>query len=158
VATRGPDMFMRYTDPALTAAAHLPGRWYLSGDIGRIDEQGCLTIVDRKKDIIIRGGENISSREIEDLVLRLPGVTEVAAVGTPDERLGERVCVYVLGAPGLTLTVADLEAAFAGFGVARQKVPERVIMIADPPRTPAGKIKKAELRRALRLEAMGNLS
>lgn len=158
VTTRGPDMFMRYTDPALTEAAHLPGRWYLSGDIGRIDEQGCLTIVDRKKDIIIRGGENISSREIEDLVLRLPGVSEVAAVGMPDARLGERVCVYVLGVPGLALTVADLQRAFASFGVARQKTPERVVIVTDPPRTAAGKIKKAELRKTLLLEFSENPS
>jgi acyl-CoA synthetase (AMP-forming)/AMP-acid ligase II len=153
VATRGPDMFVGYSDPALTKAAMLPGGWYLSGDIGIIDADGCLTIVDRKKDIVIRGGENISSREIEDLVLRVPGVSEAAAVGMPDARLGERICVYVIIRDGVVLDLAAVQAAFTSFGVARQKTPERLIVATDLPRTAAGKIKKAELREDLRREA-----
>src|SRR3546814_2235410 len=83
-------MFLGYSDPAIDADAWLPGCWFLSGDIGRLDAAGLLAITDRKKDIIIRGGENISSREVEDLLLRIPGVREAAAVGYPDDRLGER--------------------------------------------------------------------
>src|SRR3546814_20607786 len=89
-------MFLGYSDPAIDADAWLPGCWFLSGDIGRLDAAGLLAITDRKKDIIIRGGANISSREVEDLLLRIPGVREAAAVGYPDDRLGERVCAYLI--------------------------------------------------------------
>lgn len=150
VVTRGPDMFLGYSDPAIDAAAWLPGCWFLSGDIGRLDEAGLLAITDRKKDIIIRGGENISSREVEELLLRIPGVREAAAVGYPDERLGERICAYLIVDAGLDLDLAAIDAAFRRFGAARQKTPERVVLAQDLPRTPAGKIKKAELRRELR--------
>ncbi|MEH6792072.1 AMP-binding protein [Parasphingorhabdus sp.] len=152
VATRGPDMFMGYTDPEQTCAAILPGGWYLSGDIGVFDERQCLTIVDRKKDIIIRGGENISSREIEDLMLRIAGVAEAAAVGMPDERLGERVCIYIIVEPDTHVDLLSVQTAFASFGVARQKTPERVIVAQAFPRTAAGKIRKVDLRRTLRQE------
>lgn len=153
VATRGPDMYVGYSDPALTAAATLPGGWYLSGDIGRLDADGYLAITDRKKDIIIRGGENISSREVEDLLLLLPGVREAAAVAYPDPRLGERICAYLITEPGVEIDVAAVDAAFAAMGVARQKTPERVVLAQDLPRTPAGKIRKAQLRQELRSAA-----
>jgi acyl-CoA synthetase (AMP-forming)/AMP-acid ligase II len=150
VATRGPDMYIGYTDPALTAAASLPGGWYLSGDIGRLDEEGFLAITDRKKDVIIRGGENISSREVEELLLTLPGVREAAAVGYPDERLGERICAFLIAGPGVSVDVPMVDAAFRAAGVARQKTPERIVMADDLPRTAACKVKKAELRQRLR--------
>jgi acyl-CoA synthetase (AMP-forming)/AMP-acid ligase II len=150
VATRGPDMFLGYSDPSIDAGAWLPGCWFLSGDIGRLDAAGLLAITDRKKDIIIRGGENISSREVEDLLLRIPGVREAAAVGYPDDRLGERVCAYLIVDDDLAIDLAAIDAAFQAFGAARQKTPERVIFARDLPRTPVGKIRKAELRRDLR--------
>jgi acyl-CoA synthetase (AMP-forming)/AMP-acid ligase II len=150
VVTRGPELFVGYTDPGLTKEAMLPGRWFRSGDIGRLDEAGALTITDRKKDIIIRGGENISSREVEDLVMRLPGVLEVAAVAMPDAVLGEKVCAFVRAAEGAALSLEGLGAAFREFGVARQKTPERLVLVKDLPRTASGKVKKAELRQMLR--------
>src|SRR3546814_6795057 len=76
-----------------------------------LDAAGLLAITDRKKDIIIRGGENISSREVEDLLLRIPGVREAAAVGYPDDRLGERVCAYLIVDDGLALDRAAIDAA-----------------------------------------------
>lgn len=152
VATRGPDMFLGYRDPQATAAALLPGGWFLSGDIGRLDADGNLAITDRKKDIIIRGGENISSREVEEVMLGIDGVVEVAAVGMPDDRLGERVCVYVSLVPGAAIDLPVVQRAFAERGMARQKTPERVVVATDFPRTAAGKIRKADLRMQLRQE------
>ena len=150
VTTRGPELFLGYTDPALTAESMLPGGWFRTGDIGRLDDQGCLTITDRKKDIIIRGGENISSREVEDLVMRLPDVLEVAAVAMPDPVLGEKVCAFVRAREGATIDVEQVDRAFRAFGVARQKTPEKLVLVDELPRTASGKVKKAELRALLR--------
>jgi acyl-CoA synthetase (AMP-forming)/AMP-acid ligase II len=148
LAVRGPERFLGYSDPQLNAASFLPGGWLLTGDIGRLDGDGFLAITDRKKDIIIRGGENISSREVEDLLVELDGVTEAAVIGWPDERLGERVCAVVLGSgPGPTL--AEIDALFRSRGIARQKTPETLLLVDEFPRTPSGKVQKAELRRLL---------
>ncbi len=145
---RGPERFLGYTEPALDAAAFLPGGWFLTGDVGRMDEDGFVTITDRKKDIIIRGGENISSREVEDVLLTVPGVKEAAAIGWPDIMLGERVCAVVLADTGL-LPLEAVADAFARAGLARQKVPERLELVSEFPRTPSGKIQKAVLRRMM---------
>jgi acyl-CoA synthetase (AMP-forming)/AMP-acid ligase II len=149
LTVRGPERFLGYTEPALDAAAFLPGGWFLTGDVGRMDEDGFVTITDRKKDIIIRGGENISSREVEDVLLTVPGVKEAAAIGWPDTRLGERVCAVVLADPGFPPTLEAVADAFARAGLARQKVPERLELVSEFPRTPSGKIQKAELRRMM---------
>ena len=82
-SSRGPDCFFGYTDPARTAEAIDADGWYATGDIGVLDEDGCLSITDRKKDIIIRGGENISAQEVEELIVRIPGVAECAVVARP---------------------------------------------------------------------------
>jgi acyl-CoA synthetase (AMP-forming)/AMP-acid ligase II len=95
ILSRGPDLCLGYTDPALTAAAFDDEGWYHSGDIGVLDEHGFLTITDRVKDIIIRGGENISAAEVEEALQALPGVAEIAVVAASDERLGERACAIV---------------------------------------------------------------
>jgi acyl-CoA synthetase (AMP-forming)/AMP-acid ligase II len=149
LAVRGAERFAGYTDPALEAVSFLPGGWFLTGDIGRIDDDGFLTITDRKKDIIIRGGENISSREVEELLLQVPGVRDAAAIGWPDERMGERVCAVLMLEPGAAVSIELIAKAFADLGVARQKVPERLEIVAELPRTPTGKVQKAELRGAL---------
>jgi acyl-CoA synthetase (AMP-forming)/AMP-acid ligase II len=149
VAVRGAERFLGYTDPTLNAVSFLPGGWFLTGDIGRLDADGYLAITDRKKDIIIRGGENISSREVEELVLALPGVAEAAAIGLPDTRMGECVCVVVSLAEGAVLTLEEINAAFRERGVARQKTPENLVIVEEFPRTPSGKIQKAALREQL---------
>jgi acyl-CoA synthetase (AMP-forming)/AMP-acid ligase II len=138
--------FVGYRRAELNADVFLPGGWMRTGDIGVMDDEGYLSITDRKKDIIIRGGENISSREVEELVAMLAGVREVAAVGMPDERLGERVCVFVSLQENASLTLEDIDRFLQGKGVARQKTPERLVLVDDFPRTPSGKIKKNELR------------
>jgi acyl-CoA synthetase len=153
--SRGPDLCAGYTDPALNEAFDRGG-WYRSGDVGVLDAEGYLTITDRLKDIIIRGGENVSAAEVEELLLRMPGVAEVAVVAAPDPRLGEHGCAFLRSlpggaAPGLDALRRHLEAE----GLARQKWPEELRVVEEFPRTPSGKIVKAELRRRLREEDPG---
>jgi acyl-CoA synthetase (AMP-forming)/AMP-acid ligase II len=147
IATRGPELFLGYLDPALNASAFLPGGWYRTGDIGRLDEDGYLLITDRKKDIIIRGGENISSREVEDLLLRMPEIAEAAAVAAPDDRMGEVVRACVVCRPGASVSLDRIRDFFATAGVAKQKTPERLSILDALPRNASGKVLKHELRR-----------
>jgi acyl-CoA synthetase (AMP-forming)/AMP-acid ligase II len=149
--SRGPDCFVGYTDAALTKDCFTDDGWFMTGDVGVLDEDGFLAITDRKKDIIIRGGENISAQEVEELLMRMPGVAEVAVVAAPDTRLGEVGCVFfrMLGgaaAPSLDELRATLDAA----GLARQKWPEHVRTVDDFPRTASGKVQKFVLRQRLR--------
>jgi acyl-CoA synthetase (AMP-forming)/AMP-acid ligase II len=152
--SRGPDLCVGYVDPSVTEAAFDPEGWYASGDIGVLDADGYLAITDRKKDIIIRGGENISAAEVEELMLRIDGVAEVAVVAAPDRRLGEHVCAFVRVKPGAAVpSVLDVREHMERAGLARQKWPEEVRDIDELPRTPSGKVKKFELRQRLRDEA-----
>ncbi len=155
ILSRGPDCCVGYTDPALTASAFDPGGWYASGDVGVLDEDGYLTIVDRKKDIIIRGGENVSALEVEEMLLRMPGVAEAAVVAAPDARLGEHACAFIrltegAGRPGLD----DVRAHLQRVGLARQKWPEELHIATELPRTASGKVKKFVLRDRLRQTAV----
>jgi acyl-CoA synthetase len=156
VLSRGPDCCIGYTDPQLTPMAFDAEGWYATGDVGVLDEDGYLTIVDRKKDIIIRGGENISALEVEEVLLRMPGVAEAAVVAAPDERMGEHGCAFLRMAegsspPDLPALRAHLERA----GLARQKWPEELRVLPELPRTPSGKVKKFVLRDQLRRERSG---
>lgn len=153
VCTLGPRLFMGYVDKMLDLDAFLPGGWYKSGDIGVLDSEGYLTITDRKKDIIIRGGENISAKDVEDILGGIPGVIESAVTSMPDEVLGERVCAFIIQAKGASITVETVTAHFKEQGVTRQKTPERVIVVDDFPRTPSGKVRKVDLRNQLKAEA-----
>jgi acyl-CoA synthetase (AMP-forming)/AMP-acid ligase II len=148
--TRGPEVFAGYRDRALDAEAFTPDGWLRTGDVGRLDEDGYLTVTDRLKDIIVRGGEKISSKEVEDLLSAHPSVAEAAAVAEPDERYGERVCAFVILRPGTALDLEAVRAHFAAHGAARQKTPERLVLVDALPRTPAGKVRKHELRASLR--------
>lgn len=147
ICTRGPELFMGYLDPVLNESAFLPGGWYRTGDIGRVDAEGYLLITDRKKDIIIRGGENISSKEVEAVLLSHPSVVDAAAVAAPDDRMGEVVRACVVLTPGATLTLDDLRDHFFSAGIAKQKTPERLSILAELPRNATGKVLKHELRR-----------
>jgi len=146
ICTRGPELFMGYLDQALNEAAFLPGGWYRSGDIGRLDAEGFLLITDRKKDIIIRGGENISSKEVEAVLLRLDGVTDAAVIAAPDERMGEVVRACLVLSPGAAITLEDIRSHFAAAGIARQKSPERLSIVDELPRNASGKVLKHQLR------------
>ena len=146
ICTRGPELFMGYLDTALNAAAFLPGGWYRTGDIGRLDADGYLLITDRKKDIIIRGGENISSKEVEAQLLAHPAVADAAVVAAPDDRMGEVVRACVVLAPGASLTLEDVRDHFFAAGIAKQKTPERLSILPELPRNASGKILKHQLR------------
>jgi acyl-CoA synthetase len=152
--SRGPDCFIGYTDPALTAAAFAPGGWFMTGDVGVLDADGYLAITDRKKDIIIRGGENVSAAEVEEILVRMPDVAEVAVVAAPDARLGEIGCAHFRMLRGAAAPDLDaVRAALGAAGLARQKWPELIREVHEFPRTPSGKIQKFVLRRRLREEA-----
>ncbi|MFI9408731.1 AMP-binding protein [Nocardia gamkensis] len=147
ILSRGPDLCLGYTDPELTRAAFDDDGWYHTGDIGVLDADGYLTITDRKSDMIIRGGENISALEVEEVLLTLPGVTEAVAVAVPDARLGERTAAVLRLQPGRAAPHLDeLRAHFGGAGLAKQKWPEEVHVVDDFPRTASGKIQKFVVR------------
>jgi acyl-CoA synthetase (AMP-forming)/AMP-acid ligase II len=147
ILSRGPDLFAGYTDATLTAGAIDADGWYRTEDVGVLDGDGWLTITDRKKDIIIRGGENISAAEVEGLLVGLPGVAEAAVVAAPDARLGEHACAFVRLLPGAdTPTLDTVRAHLDAAGLARQKWPEELRMVEDFPRTASGKVQKFVLR------------
>jgi len=150
IVSMGPELFKGYLDPAHNEAAFADDGWFHTGDIGQLDKDGYLRIVDRKKDIIIRGGENISSKEVEDTLVLHPMIAEAAVVAWPDGRMGERVGAFVRLKDPATLTIDDIAAHFLAAGIARQKTPERLVVVDDFPRTPAGKILKTELRERVR--------
>ncbi|MFD4404990.1 AMP-binding protein [Nocardia sp. NPDC058499] len=150
IISRGPDLCLGYTDPELTARTFDADGWYHTGDIGALDADGYLTITDRKSDIIIRGGENVSALEVEEVLLTLPGVAEGVAVAVPDPRLGERTAAVVRCLPSHPEPdLAALRTHFEQAGMAKQKWPEELHIVADFPRTPSGKIQKFAIRRDL---------
>ena len=147
IVTRGPQLFIGYLgDPDLTHRT-FRGEWYRFGDLGRIDESGMLHVTGRIKDIVIRGGENISAREIEEVLTEHPSVESVAIVGYPDPRLGERCCAVVVPAEGWTVDLEVLNTFLLQRGMAMFKLPERLQIVSELPTTPTGKVRKAELRR-----------
>jgi acyl-CoA synthetase (AMP-forming)/AMP-acid ligase II len=151
ILSRGPDCFMGYTDPELTAAAFDADGWYRTGDVGVLDDDGCLTITDRMSDIIIRGGENISAQEVEELMLGIDAVIEISVVAAPDDRLGEHVAAIVQVRDGAARpTLEDVRTHLQAAGLARQKWPESLYVVTDLPRTPSGKVQKFRLRQQLR--------
>jgi acyl-CoA synthetase (AMP-forming)/AMP-acid ligase II len=140
-------VFRGYLDASLDAAAFDDEGWFRTGDLGKIDRDGHVTITGRVKDIIIRHGENISAKELEDLLFTHPKVADVAVIGLPDPRTGERACAIVVPASEADLpTLEELFAFLTGAGMAKQKVPEQLEIVDTLPRNPAGKILKHELR------------
>jgi acyl-CoA synthetase (AMP-forming)/AMP-acid ligase II len=121
--------------------------WFRTGDLARLDEDGYLVVTDRLKDIIIRGGENISAREIEDVLARHPSIQEVAVCAAPDAVWGEAVCAVVIVRPDRDApTLEDLESVVAAAGLAAHKIPSRLVLTESMPRTSAGKVRKRDLR------------
>lgn len=146
IVTRGPHVFLGYLgDPDLTRRA-FHGEWYRFGDLGRIDEHGTLHVTGRIKDIVIRGGENISVREVEELLVDHPAVEQAAVVGYPDARLGERCCAVIVRTGAEQVDLESVTAYLRGRGLATYKLPERVLVIDEMPMTATGKIRKSELR------------
>lgn len=145
ILARGPGMMLGYADQAQSHEAITPDGYFRTGDLGIRSSEGAITITGRKKDLIIRGGENISAKEIEDVLHAHPQVREAAVVAMPHARLGEGVCAYVI-ADGAMPSPQDLAAHVAASGLARQKVPERFEFREDFPRTASGKVRKDLLR------------
>jgi acyl-CoA synthetase (AMP-forming)/AMP-acid ligase II len=150
ILSRGPDCFLGYTDSELTQSVFDGDGWYRTGDVGVVDDQGYLTITDRISDIIIRGGENISAAEIEELLIGLDEVAEVCVVAEPDERLGERAAAILRVRDGSNApTLQAIGDRLGAEGLARQKWPEAVYEVEEFPRTPSGKVQKFLLRQQL---------
>lgn len=151
ILSRGPDLFIGYTDPALTARAFDEEGWYHTGDIGVMDDDGYLTITDRKSDIIIRGGENISALEVEEVLLGMPAVAEAVVVSAPDARLGEHAAAVLrIKADHVMPTLDEVREHFERTGVAKQKWPESLHQVDDYPRTASGKVQKYVVRQSIR--------
>jgi cyclohexanecarboxylate-CoA ligase len=144
VVARGPKQFLGYKDDALNRDCFL-GSWFRTGDLARLDSDGYLVITDRVKDVIIRGGENISPSEVENILATHPSVAEVAVCAAPDPTWGETVCAVVLPR-GDAPTLDDLVAHARAHDLATHKLPARLVLVDDFPRTPAGKIRKRDLR------------
>jgi long-chain acyl-CoA synthetase len=145
IVIRGHNVFAGYLNrPEDTAAALVDG-WFRSGDLGRKDADGFVSIVDRKKDLVIRGGFNVYPREVEEVLLRHPGVGQVAVIGVPDDTLGEEVCAVVVAAgDGVD---ADALIAWSGEHLGRHKYPRQVRFVDALPLGPSHKVLKRELRR-----------
>ncbi|NQZ95217.1 MAG: AMP-binding protein, partial [Myxococcales bacterium] len=147
ICARGPMLCKGYLDSSLNAAAFEADGFFHTGDLGYLDEDGFVVITGRLKDVIIRKGENISAKEVEDVLYTLSSVADVAVIGLPDRERGELCCAVVqcsAGEPPLTFEamVAHCESS----GLMRQKIPERLELIDEIPRNASGKIVKFELR------------
>ena len=141
-------------DEQQTREAITADGYFRTGDLGCVTPEGAVLITGRKKDLIIRGGENISAREIEDVLHAHAQVREAAVVAMPHARLGEGVCAYIIA----TGTAADPQALsdhVAASGLAKQKIPERFEFVADLPRTPSGKVRKDVLRAEIAAKLAG---
>jgi len=147
ILVRGPSLFRGYTSMAATEASFDTEGYFRTGDIGTVTEDGLLTITGRKKDVIIRGGENISAKEIEDVLHEHSAVYEVAVVAMPHVRLGEAICAFIVPRSDDRPDREMLSAYLNVRGLARQKWPERVEYIEALPKTASGKVQKYELRR-----------
>jgi cyclohexanecarboxylate-CoA ligase len=143
---RAPEVFIGYRNPSLDGEAFDSEGWFRTGDLGRVDGEGYLRVTGRLKDVIIRGGENVSVKEIEDLLSEHPAVADVAVVGMPDPLLGERVCAFVATRRGQTLGFDEMVSYLEGREIARQKIPERLEVRAQLPKTASGKVHKNYLR------------
>jgi long-chain acyl-CoA synthetase len=147
ICVRGPNIMKGYlNNPEGTEAAFWDGGWFRSGDVGQFDEDGYLYIVDRIKDMIITGGENVYPKEVEEVIFKRPEVQECAVIGVPDREWGERVTAYIIPKPGKEIDEKALKAFLKGH-LSSFKVPKEFFIVNDLPRTPAGKIQKQDLRR-----------
>jgi cyclohexanecarboxylate-CoA ligase len=153
---RGPGVFVGYLGRSdLTEAAFTTDGWYDTGDLGRLTPDGAIRIEGRSKDVIIRGGQNISAVEIENALYTHPNVHDVAVVAYPDDRLGERVCAVIV-AEGREPTLDDLVAHVERAGMAKPFWPQKIVAVDDLPRTPSGKVQKFVLREQLAKDGTGH--
>ncbi|WP_313409988.1 AMP-binding protein [Aeromicrobium sp.] len=149
VLISGPTVMQGYLNKPEATAGTIVDGWLHTGDVGRLDEDGYLQLVDRIKDMIIRGGENLYPKEIENTIAQIEGVLEVAVVGRSDDVLGEVPVAFVVTYPGAMLTQEDV-LAYCGRELTRVKVPAAVDIVEELPKNPVGKIDKPTLRRLVR--------
>jgi acyl-CoA synthetase (AMP-forming)/AMP-acid ligase II len=142
---RSPVMFRGYWNNSPATLEAIRDGWYYTGDVGQFDDDGYIYLVDRKKDMIISGGENIYSREVEEALLQHPAVSEAAVIGNADETWGEIVCAVIVMAPGMTVT-PDVLIEHSQTLIAGYKKPRRVVFVEELPRMVSGKIDKKALR------------
>lgn len=154
ICVRGPEIMVGYTDPAATAEAFTRDGFFRTGDLGFISHKGFMTISGRKKDLIIRGGENLSPKEIEDCLMTHSEILEASVVAAPHPRLGETVMAYLIAKGGVQLTLGEIARYLERCGMARQKFPEVISYVDDLPRTPSGKIRKDLLRQRVKDEKL----
>lgn len=152
IRARGPQMLVGYLHPEDETAAFDDEGFFRTGDLGRWVDDGYLVVTGRAKDIIIRNGENISPKEVEDILIGHPGIAEIAVVGVPDERTGERACAVIVPSEDPTPDVTAMRALLEHHGVARFKTPERVEVWKALPKNDAGKVLKHRIRAALTQE------
>ncbi len=146
IRLKGPQVIRGYLDPSLDAEAFDDQGYFRSGDLGTVDEAGYVTITGRLKDVIIRHGENISAKEVEDLLYAHPAVSDVAVIGLPDPKTGERACAVVSVAEGQSFDLDEMVSYLKGRGLRVQSIPEQLELVETVPRNPAGKILKHALR------------
>ncbi|OBF46280.1 cyclohexanecarboxylate-CoA ligase [Mycobacterium sp. 852002-50816_SCH5313054-b] len=149
ICVRGPQMLLGYRHPEDDADSFDATGFFRTGDLGRWTDDHYLVVTGRAKDVIIRNGENISAKEVEDLLGAHPGIAEIAVVGLPDERTGERACAVIVPAGAARPDVASLGSLLASRGVAKFKTPEQVVIWEALPKNDAGKILKHQIRAAL---------
>ena len=150
IAAIGSGMMLGYKDQNQNSEAYTDG-YFMTGDIGVLTKDNALIITDRKKDIIIRGGENISAKEVEDMLHSHPAIKEAAVVSRSHPRLGEGVYAYLLIKPGATPpSLTEIKNFSESTKIAKQKIPEEIEIVKDFPRTPSGKVRKDQLRKKLR--------
>jgi len=147
IVTRGPDQFVGYRDSSLDRATFTDDGWMRTGDLGHLDADGRVSITDRIKDVIIRAGETVSTSQIEDVLGAHPAVVDGVVVAAPDERYGEVAAAIVVLAPGAELDLDEVRRHFAASGLAKQKTPEKLVIVDELPRTAVGKIRKGDLRK-----------
>jgi acyl-CoA synthetase (AMP-forming)/AMP-acid ligase II len=152
---RGPELFVGYLHPQDNESAFDAEGFFRTGDLGRRVHGNYLVITGRKKDIIIRSGENISPKEVEDVLFNHPAVAETAIVAMPSPRTGEAGCAFVIAREPIDLP--EIRRFLTGAGLARQKFPEHLVLVDDLPRVPSGKVRKDELRRRARDLAQADL-
>ena len=148
ILVREPSMALGYARREDNEGAYDDEGYFRMGDIGRLVEGDHLVCTGRKKDLIIRAGENISPKEIEDVLHRAEQVAEAAVVSMPSRKTGEAICAFVVLRPGATLDLPQVAAMIGAAGLARQKTPEYLRIVDELPKNPAGKVRKDELRRA----------
>jgi acyl-CoA synthetase (AMP-forming)/AMP-acid ligase II len=148
IVVRSDSYFRGYWDDQAATLTTLRDGWCHTGDIGRLDDRGLLYLVDRKKDVIISGGENVYSPEVEDAVSGLDDVAACAVVGTPDERWGEAICAVVVPRNGATLALNEVQ-DFVRRRLAGYKIPRRLVIVDELPVLASGKVDKKRLRAEL---------